>query len=251
MKALSALLLVVGAFLGIFAQELPKPGGPTPPPFIIAPQPDAPLQIISANTKFVPPDNKSIEVYVVVENVSLQLVRTYATLRGVESRPDTNACLGPPGSIGRGLKPGQKAGTSSWQPASTLNSAPAVWVDFVELADGTRWGSDNCRIGEFRDGEGAGARSQREQLLGIFRDQGVESLMKFISDNFQSETYWKIVEEGGKPVLPIAPPEGHSKRWEEGFLEGAKTVLKDVINAERNYGANEIEHVLLRPINPI
>jgi hypothetical protein len=206
-----------------------------------------PLRILSANTKFVSPDNRSIEVYVIVENVSVQLVRTYATLRGSEARPNTNACLGPPGSFGRGLKPGQKVGTSSWQPASTLDAAPAVWIDFVELADGTRWGSDKCGIGEFRDGERVGAHSQKEQLLGIFRDQGIESLMKFISDNFQSETYWKIVEAGGKPVLPIAASEGHSKRWEEGFFAGAKQVLQDVINAERDYGASEIEHVLLRP----
>jgi len=249
MKLLSIVFFMISACLSVLAQEVPKPAV-SPQPFRIVPQPDAPLRIISADTKLMPPDNRGIEVFVVVENVSPQLISTYATLRGSESQPNISACLGPPGSFGRGLKPGQKAGTSSWQMASSLDSEAAVWIDFVELADGTRWGADKCAIGEFRDGESAGIRSQKEQLLRILREQGVESLIQFIKENFQSETYWKIVEAGGKTLLPIAPPEGHSKRWEEGFLAGAKTVLQNVIEAERDHGASEVEHVLLRSGRP-
>jgi hypothetical protein len=246
MKPLSIVIFMISACLSVFAQDAPKPVA-SPQPFRIIPQPDAPLRIISSDTQFMPPDDRGIEVYVVVENVSPQLISTYSTLRGSESAPNTASCLGPPGFFGRGLKPGQKAGTSSWQMASSLDSKPAVWIDFVELADGTRWGADKCAIGEFRDGESAGAQAQNQQLLKMFRDEGAESLMKFINDNFLSESYRKIVEQGGKPVLPIAPPEGHSRRWEEGFSAGARTILRNVIDAERDHGVDEIEHVLLRP----
>ena len=247
MKPFSILVLLICTPLAVFAQDVPRPVPPTPKPFRILAQSDAPLRIISADTKLVAPDNKLIEVFVVVENVSPQIVTNYVTLRGLEGDPYVDACLGPPGSFGQGLKPGEQIGTSSWQPASTLDSDLAVWVDFVELADGTRWGRNDCHTGEFLDGKRAGFRSQKEQLLRVLREQGFEPLMQFIKDNFQSESYRKIVEAGGKPVLPIAPPGGHSKRWEEGFLAGAKAVLQDVIKAERDYGANEVEHVLLRP----
>src|SRR5580765_2533572 len=175
MRILSSVIILIAAGAGAFAQD-PKPPASSipavPQPVRILSQPDAPLRIISADTSWAMPNDRTmVQVFVVVKNVSDQLVRTYATRRGVESNSSSKACLGPPGMIGRGLQPGQTAGTSSWQGIS--NSDPwAVWIDFVEMSDGSRWGADKCEIGERLDGERSGMRAQRDQLLTILREKG-------------------------------------------------------------------------------
>lgn len=237
MKPFSILVLLIGTSLAVVAQDVPKPVPPTPKAVRIIAQPDAPLRIVSASTRLVA-DNKSIEFSVVVENVSQQVIRTYKTLRGLEGDP-YDACLGPPGLIGEGLKPGEQAVTTSWQPASTFDPDLAAWVDSVDFADGTQWGPNECLRGDFIDGKRVGIRSEKERFLRIFREEGFESLMRFIKNNLQSDA-------DGKPVLPITPPGGHSKRWDEGFIAGAKAVLRDVIKVEQDYGAKEVEQVLLR-----
>lgn len=195
-----------------------------------------------------PGDRSGTQIYVVVENISQQMVRTYATLRGFESAKNPHSCLGPPGMIGRGLRPGQRTGTSSWQGASQSDPPPAVWIDFVELEDGTTWGEDLCQVGDRLDGQRRGFRSQRDQLLGVFREKGADGLIAFIKENF--EIARKAAERGEQPMFPLRPPPGHSRRWEEGYSEGAGRIIGQVIEAERVYGPSEIEHVLLRPIEP-
>ena len=222
---------------------------PTPQQLRILPQPDSPLRIVSANATWIAPrDRSGIQIYIVVENVSEQLVRTYATSRGLESTQDPKSCLGPPGRIGRGLRPGQQAGTSTWQGVSQSNPAPAVWIDFVELADGSRWGANACQIGDKLDGERTGARAQRDQLLRIFREHGRDSLMEFINSSF--ETARKVRERGEQPQFPLTPPAGHSREWEQGYSEGAARIIQQVMDADRDFGAKEVEHVLMRPIEP-
>ena len=120
----------------------------------------------------------------------------------------------------------------------------------MELSDGTRWGADECQIAEWLDAGRIGARMQRDQLLGMLREKGADTLMAFIKDNFQKEIDQKAWERGERPILPIAPPSGHSKRWEEGFSAGARGMVQRVIDADREWGADEIEHALLRPIDP-
>jgi len=189
-----------------------------------------------------------IQIYVVVKNVSNQLVRMYVTRRGIESNTSPKACLGPPGRFGRGLQPGQQAGTISWQGVSNSDPAPAVWIDFVELSDGTRWGADECQKGERLDGERAGMRVQRDQLLKILRDKGADALMEFIKE--KAEANRRASERREQPVFPDPPPMGHSRNWEEAFSEGAREMVRRVVDAEHDWGADEIEHVLLRPIEP-
>lgn len=223
---------------------------PTPQQLRILSQPDAPLRIASADVTWATPsDRVAVQIYVVVENMSQQSVRTYATRRDIDSTTGPKSCLGNPVLPGRVLRPGQKAGTSTWQGASNSDPAPAIWIDFVELSDGTTWGADECHIAEWLDGGRTSTRMQRDQLLGILREKGADALMAFIRDNFQKEIDQKAWERGEKPILPIAPPTGHSKDWETGFSAGARGILQRVVDAYREWGADEIEHVLLRPID--
>jgi hypothetical protein len=251
-KTLSSTFILLCAGLGAFAQESPKARAssatPLPQQLRILSQPDAPLRIVSADVTWaMPNDTRGVQIYIVVENVSQLVIRTYATRRDLDATAKSKACLGPPGMIGRGLRPGQRTGTSTWQGTSNSDPPLAVWIDFVELSDGTRWGADECQIAEWRDGERDGARAQRDQLLVIFREKGADVLMVFIKE--KTEVNRRALERGERPIFPIVPP-GHSKRWEEGFSAGARGIVQQVIDAERDWGADEIEHVLLRPIDP-
>ena len=255
MKALSSIFILVCACLSALAQDSakssPVSATPTPQQLRILSQPDAPLRIVSANVTWATPSDRfAVQIYIVVENVSGQSVRGYATRRDINSTIGPKACLGNPVLPGRVLRPGQKAGTSTWQGVSNSDPAPAVWIDFVELSDGITWGADECHIAEWLDGGRTGARMQRDQLLGILHEKGADALMAFIRDNSQKEIDRNARERVERPILPIAPPSGHSKDWEAGFSVGARGILQRVIDAYREWGADEIEHVLLRPIVP-
>ncbi len=253
-RLLFSISMLVCLSLSIRAQAPQNPptatNTPTPQQLRILPQPDAPLRIASADVTWATPSDRfAVQVYIVVENVSQQTVRTYATRRDINSTTGPKACLGTPVLPGRVLRPGQKAGTSTWQGVANSDPAPAAWIDFVELSDGTTWGADECHIAEWLDGGRTGTRMQRDQLLGILREKGADALMTFIQDNFQKEIDRKAWERGERPILPIAPPSGHSKDWDAGFSGGARGILQRVIDAYREWGAEEIEHVLLRPID--
>ena len=236
----------------VVAQEA-KPSdspAPTPPQFNVLSQPDAPVHVVSAKVTWaLPEDRRGVQVYVVVENAGQNTVWTYTTRRDLSSSDGAKACLGPPRLPAKGLVPGAKAGTSTWQGVPNADPPPTVWVDFVEFLDGTRWGVDECQTGEWIDGDVAGARAQRDQLLEMFREKGADALMTFIRENFEKRIDMKAWEKGERPVLPIWPPSGHSRKWEEGFTTGARGIIEGVITAERELGPDEIERQLLRPVD--
>jgi hypothetical protein len=255
MKILSSIFILICMSLVVAAQDVPKSTAPTDTPvpqqLRILPQPDAPLRIVSAEIRWATPsDRVAVHVYPVVENVSQKAVATFSTRW--ETNPVTGAkrCLGAPGRFpAKGLLPGEKTGTSTWQADAHFDPAPAR-VDFVEFTDGTRWGADECHNAESIDGARAGARAQRDEFLKIFRENGADALMKYIRDNYHNridEAAWK---NGERSRLPISPPAGYSKTWEEGFTSGARSLIERVIEAEQKWGPDEIEHELSRPIGP-
>lgn len=263
MKIVSTVLLLILASLGTRAQDSSKPPAvsatPTPQQLRILSQEDAPLRIVSANiTWATPSDAVAVQVYPVVENVSQKSIATYSTRWETNPLMGAKRCLGPPVLPAKGLLPGEKAGTSTWQGDAHFDPAPAIWVDFVQFLDGTRWGADECQTGERIDGSVAGARAQRDQLLAMFREKGADALMTFIRDNFQKPVKaWEgpprrpeRIPESERRLLPISPPPGHSRNWEEAFTAGASGVIQRIIEAERKYGPDEVEHELSRPIGP-
>ena len=249
MKTLLLLFISISTSVVVHAQQspqLPSPNAsPVPQQLRILPQPEAPARVVEAKVTWaLPEDRRGVQIYIVVENVSQKSIRTYTTIRGIESSSEPKACLGPPRLPPKGLISGVKAGTSTWQGVFNSDPPPAVWVDFVEFSDYSRWGADECQTGEFLDGRLAGARAQRDQLLLIFRERGAEGLLVFIRDNFR-----QAKGQDERPLLPIAPREGHSRRWQEGFTRGAEGMIERVLTAEREWGLDEIERELSRPLD--
>jgi hypothetical protein len=250
MKVITTLCLVL-CWAGLITAQIVKPESrPSPPPFKVVAQPDAPVHVVSADVKWALPDSeRGVEVYIVVENVSQKTVRAYTTRREVAR--DHWVCAGPPGRLpAAGLLPGAQAGTSTWQGVPSADSPPGVWVDFVEFADGTRWGTDECKSGDRIDGGYAGLRAQRDQFLKIFREEGAEALMTFIRQNYQKKIDGAAWKQGERPLVPIWPPTGHSQNWEDGFTSSARGLVERVIEAEQKWGLDEIEHELSRLIGP-
>jgi len=246
MKLISSLFIVLCATSLMAAQEVKTD---PPPAFKVVAQPDAPVHIVSAAVKWaLPNDRRGIEVYIVVENASQKAVRKYTTRRELSSGRWT--CEGPPKLSAKGLLPGEKAGTSTWQGVPSADSPPRVWVDFVEFVDGTRWGADECQTGEWIDGGYAGERAQRDQFLKIFREEGADALMTYIRKNYEKRIDEAAGKSSTRPLVPIWPPTGHSQHWEAGFKNGARSLVERVIEAERKWGADEIEHELSRPVGP-
>src|SRR5215813_7052245 len=252
-----AFLFTLCAYSVALGQVPWQTASPTPQQLRILPQPDAPVRISLAQVTWATPDQRGVQVYIQVENLGEKSVRMYETRRDVDSPSGPKTCLGPGNIPGKLLRQGQKTGTSTWQGVFNSEPAPAVWVDFVEFADGTTWGADDCHAAEGLDGSRTGMRMQREQLLAMLHDKGVEALMEFIKANYKQMydpmTYGPLLDAVAagkieKPVLPIWPTVGHSRNWEVAFLSGATVTLSEVRDAYWKWGADEIEHVLTRPI---
>ncbi|HJZ79471.1 MAG TPA: hypothetical protein VKD91_03975 [Pyrinomonadaceae bacterium] len=257
MKVLLAFLFTLFA-CSVALGQVPWPTkSPSPQQLRILPQTDARVQINLAQVTWATADQRGVQIYIQVENISEKPVRMYETRRDVDSPNGPKSCLGPGNIPGKLLRQGQKTGTSTWQGVFNSEPAPAVWVDFVEFADGTTWGADDCHAAEGLDGSRTGMRMQREQLLAMLHDKGVEALMEFIKANYKQMydpmTYGPLLDAVAagkieKPVLPIWPTVGHSRNWELAFLSGAAVTLHEVRDAYWKWGADEIEHVLTRPI---
>ena len=245
--ALFSLLLL---FSGTLAQspangsrQIPRSD---PPQTIIRPQPDASLRIASAETKWVAISD-GISIFIVVENVGERTIRAFATRRdhtGVVGRPGCflNNLL--PGKV---LRPGQKDGKNTWQ--GYLQPPPTIWVDFIEFADGSIWGADECHSLDRLSGERTGARAMRELLLQLLSKGGPDEVVKFLRERDEKIKAARSIGDslGEEQLTSFDPPSGHSIIFDEGFRTGAITIIGRVQTTIREWGATEIESALRRP----
>jgi hypothetical protein len=225
-----------------------QPGDAVPPKFKILEQPDAPLRIVSAETRWALPRNVTFfEIFIVVENVSQLSVRAYTTCRD-GGEPGKPLCFPMSLMPGQLMLPGKRDGRSSWQNLPDSEKPPTIWIDFVEMSDGSQWGADSTQSAEQLDGERAGARAQREQLLNVLRNEGPEAVIKVIQDHFEQEANQsRSREKHDAPKMLVTIPPGHSGQWEESFRQGARTILVRVIRAHSEFGPSAIEAVMRNP----
>jgi hypothetical protein len=238
------------------AQTAPKPAA-TPEEISLSQyktlsQPDAPLRLVSAETKWATPGEASrirpaVSIHFVVENIDERNVRAYTTTYDAGAIGTPKGCLSTNFLPGKILRPGQKHGIGSWRSPWPADLEQSVGIDYVELSDGTVWGADKCQFGERLNGERSGARAQREVLLKILQDEGPDAVLKFIRENYENEAARQAIIRGEKPKIPIEPPSGHSKTWEEGFAFGARVVVDRVVSGNREWGFTEVEVALKRP----
>jgi len=252
------------------AQTASKPAATTdeasPSQYKILPQPDAPLRIVSAETKWATPEDaqpgrirRTVSITFVVENIDKRTVRAYTTSRDAGPPGTLKDCLSTSFLPGKVLRPGQKHGIGSWRSPWPAELEQAVRIDYVELSDGTVWGADNCHFGDRLDGERNGARAQREVLLKILQEQGPEAVLTFISDNYEKEPDRLALTREPRmgsaemrvelPKRSIEPPPGHSNTWEAGFAIGARVIVDRVISGNREWGFTEVEVALKRPFD--
>lgn len=98
-------------------------------------------------------------------------------------------------------------------------------VDFVEFADGTRWGLDTMKTGERVDGTRAGAQAVRDALLLILKAGGVDAVVQSLDT---------IEPQADQSSL-------HSSEWLDSFSTGVKWMRERVRRKGRDYSSVEKE----------
>jgi hypothetical protein len=245
--ALFSLLLL---FSGTLAQSPPysprQIPRSDPPQTIIRPQPDASLRVASAETKWAA-FSDGISIFILVENVGERTIRAFATRRD-KTGAGTSGCFLNNLMPGKVLRPGQKDGKTTWQGYSQ-SGPPMIWVDFIEFADGSTWGADECHCLDRLSGERAGARAIRELLLQLLTKGGPDEVLKFLRERDEkikaARARGDSLDE--ERLSSFDPPPGHSLIFDEGFRFGASTMIGRVEVANEYWGASEIEAALRRP----
>lgn len=104
-------------------------------------------------------------------------------------------------------------------------------VDFVELADGTRWGGDTGKTGDTLDGMRAGGKAAIKRYREVLAGQGDAGLERALSSD--------------SPVRYEGQPK--SEEWARGFDMGVGFVRGRVKQAKGKGGKNEVRRELDKP----
>jgi hypothetical protein len=98
-------------------------------------------------------------------------------------------------------------------------------VDFVEFADGTRWGLDTMKTGERVDGTRAGVQAVRDALMPILKTAGVDAVVQLLDT---------IEPQADQSSL-------RSSEWLDSFSTGVKWMRERVRRKGRDYSKIEKE----------
>jgi hypothetical protein len=178
--------------------------------------------------------------FVVVVNTGLHPITFYTIKYWEYSRESrmgsgsVSTAMGVIGSTTPNLGPGETSeaglgGTSSPQPMDRVEVA----VDFVEFADGTRWGPDYSRSAQTLAAMRAGAREAQAYLKGVFQfggDSGLASAM-------------------AAKHLPLEAPKNSKFEWERGFTQGRDAIQRRVRQAMDAGGGDAVARILEQPLD--
>jgi hypothetical protein len=198
----------------------------TPPLRItVAEQQDSPLLILSTFADETNPlsprygysitntTEKKITAYAIQETVSLGSGTSILTTEFTHF-PAVKLLLGPHESK-------QEEGGEG----RTYKQAPVevnLIVDFVEFADGTRWGEDKGKSGDMLDGKRAGGRAALKKYREIFASAGLKGLEQDLAKT-------DLVQSGGSLK---------SAAWMDGFKQGVN-IIKYRLAAAKSKGGND------------
>jgi hypothetical protein len=106
-------------------------------------------------------------------------------------------------------------------------------VDFVEFADGTRWGDDTGKSGEMLDGLRAGGKAAIKRYREVLANEGADGVERALE------------------VLNLTPPESQNKsvKWVDGFNSGISTVKSRLTAARAKAGKDGIKRELDKPFD--
>ena len=97
-------------------------------------------------------------------------------------------------------------------------------VDYVEFADGKKWGADSIKSAERSAGQRAAAHIISKRLLKILSSGNLDDVV--------------IAIEAG--AANIEPPPGRSEEWKEGFRIGCNSVTGQLKRAQAKGGLSRI-----------
>lgn len=198
-------------------------------------QPDSPLLIVPAS---VDSSNPLGPQYVyLLTNVSAKPVRAFAIRESVNldgGLPHVGTEFAHFPEARMFLRPNETRQEEGGR-GSTYRTAPArieLAVDFVEFADGTRWGGDAGGSGDRLDGIRAGARAAIAKYRDALHRQGAPGLEQALA---------------GPPPQPEGRP--RSDAWAAGFQNGVSIVNSRLSKAKAERGQEGLTRELLRPFD--
>jgi hypothetical protein len=235
---LSLKALTVGVFLGFvlflaYGRRIPPAGNPR---IVVLEQPGSPLLLLST---FVDASNDLSPRYgYSITNTSDKPICAYAIQESA--------------SLGKGA-PSDSA-TFTHFPAVKLFIAPhasrqeeggagrvyqaapdkvVLSVDFVEFADGKRWGEDTGSFGQMLDGKREGGRAAMKKYREILASEGIDGLDKGLA----------------KPDFIRPEVTNKSDAWLRGFRMGVTTTKSRVTAASKKGGQEGVRSELDKPFD--
>lgn len=207
-----------------------------PPRIIVAEQPDSPLRVLSTYVDATDPLRPQYGYS--VTNISAKPIRAYAIRKSISTGQG-------PSFIGTMMthSPAVKLFLTPYETrqeegglGNTFQEPPTkieLAVDFVEFADGTRWGADEGRTAERIDGMRAGGKAAIKKFCEVLANEGVNGFEQALENQ-------NLIEPGNRPE--------HGS-WAEGFRMGVNTVRRRLREAKTKGGQGEINRELDKPFD--
>jgi hypothetical protein len=206
-----------------------------PPRIIVAHQSDSPLLVFST---YVDSSNPLSPRYgYSLTNNSDKPIRAFTIRESVSTgggAPIISTSLTHAPAVKLFLKPHESRQEEGGL-GKTYLSPPAkveLAVDFVEFADGTRWGDDTSKSGEILDGERAGGKAAIKKYREILVNEGVNGF-----------------EQALESRDLIEPESSKSVEWGYGFHTGVNTVKRRLKEARTKGGQDGIKRELDKPFD--
>jgi hypothetical protein len=197
------------------------------PEVTIKKAPKSPLEIIS--TKLDEVTNEKPEIELVVKNKTSLPIIAYAVRYdtfGKSFKAGGSILVNAP-SIHKALQPEEETtqtigfNISYSEPIKNID----LYVDYVQLADGSVWGPDNSKASETLAGERAGATLFINQVNTLLRNRGIKTALSVIN---QDES-------------DLTPPSDASAHFIQGFRTGIGIVKDRLKQAFNKNGIGEMQ----------
>lgn len=215
----------------------PLPDEYSQPKIILKKDSSLPLRILSSYRS---PDiaNNALALQLTVQNISKFPISAYAVR--YEIRVGNVPFIGAEMSLSNSPDKAVQVGASDifeFKAERTYTgSIKSIYIsiDFVELANGVRWGHDTQKFGEYLDGFRVGAKGAFSYFNQLLQLGEIDELVK----NSEASGFMQL-------------PDDASWRWKEGHSHGQRFMQERLKYAYKQGGARAVESALYKPIDAI
>ena len=202
---------------------------------VVAQQPDSPLLILSTYVDSSDPLRPRYGYS--VTNITDKSIRAFTVQESISTgggAPVVSTSLTHAPAVKLFLKPHESRQLEGGQ--GSIYQAPPdkveLVVDFVEFADGTRWGEDIGKSGEMLGGRQAGGKAAIKRYREILANNGMSGLEQALENQ-------NLIE----------PENSKSVEWDRGFDAGINIVKQRLKDARTKGGREGIKHELDKPFD--